>query len=348
MNTSLRAGTLGLASLALVAGFGCGTSESGDGGDAVADISGDAAPDADVATPRVFLDEYPLNAAFPEGGTYDSTEHAFYVGSLADGSVHRVDAATGEERTIFTPTEAGTWWTLGMAVDEARRLLWVCAIDDQRGVSTDDPAYDGYVWVMDLASGARVANYNLGETFATATCTDVALTADGTAYVTDREHANVYKVAQGGAVTLFASDPALKGTLAGQNAAVVLPDASALMIVVYLDPALVRVDLADASVRKVALEGDFSDSDGLAAGADGMTWADGALFVAFSSKLFRVTPKDAAWTGATTAVAEVAEGMTDVVATPNGLYLLNGQAVRFAFNLETDPFRLARFEGEFK
>jgi sugar lactone lactonase YvrE len=351
MNTSHRALAVVMVSLGLGALHGCaGTGSAADAVDAVGDGAADAdvPPEADTDPAPVFLDEYPLQAAFPEGGTYDSVDHAFYVGSLADGSIHRVDAATGEERVLFTPTEAGTWWTLGMTVDATRRLLWVCAMDDQRGATTDVPPYDGYVWVLDLATGERTATYNLGDTFATATCTDVALTADGTAYVSDREHPNVYKIDPAGAVTIFATDPALKGGLAGQNAAVVLPDETALMIVVYLDPALVRVDLGDGSVSKVALTGGFSDDDAALAGADGMTWADGALVVAFSSKIYRVTPTDATWSGASTTLAEVPEGMTDVVATPNGVYLLNGQAVRFALGTETDPFRLTRLSGEFK
>lgn len=128
----------------------------------------------------------------------------------------------------------------------------------------------------------------------------------------------------------------------------VLPDESALMVIVYLDPALVRVDLGDGPVRKVALEGSFADGDAALAGADGMAWSDGGLVVAFSSKVFRVTPTDGSWTHASMAVATVAEGMTDAIATPHGVYLLNGQAVRFASPAETDPFKLTRFQGAFE
>ena len=35
--------------------------------------------------------------------------------------------------------------------------------------------------------------------------------------------------------------------------------------------------------------------------------------------------------------------MTDFVSTPGGLYLLNGQSVRFALGSTPDPFRLVRF-----
>jgi hypothetical protein len=39
--------------------------------------------------------------------------------------------------------------------------------------------------------------------------------------------------------------------------------------------------------------------------------------------------------------------MTDVIVTPAGPYLLNGQAVQFAVGSEPDPFQLVRFVGTF-
>ena len=48
---------------------------------------------------------------------------------------------------------------------------------------------------------------------------------------------------------------------------------------------------------------------------------------------------------ATSTDVDIPSGMTDVVSTPNGLYLLNGQAVRFALGQATDPFALVRYVG---
>lgn len=314
--------------------------------DAEADVAPDTAPDAtaDLApTPLVWLDVYPIQAQFPEGGIYDTEDHAFYVGSLGDGSVHRIDAATGDETVMFTPDEPGVWWTLGMDVDVERRLLWVCAMDDQRDMTDDDPPYDGYVWVFDLLTGERVANHDLSDAFATATCTDVAVTEDGTAYVVDREHPNIYRINDAG-VSLFTSDDKLDGLVVGQNAVSVLPDESALLVIVYLDSELLRVDLTTGAVTEVDIDGSFFDAAFLG-GADGMTLADGSAWVAFTSELVRVDPTTAGWGQAKATEVDVDSGMTDVVATPNGLYLLNGQAVKFALDQDTDPFQLVRFTG---
>ena len=61
----------------------------------------------------------------------------------------------------------------------------------------------------------------------------------------------------------------------------------------------------------------------------------------------RVTPTLADWSAASTATVDVPAGMTDIVHTSSGDYLLNGQAVSFAFDRPTTPFQLVRFLGSF-
>ncbi|NUO53246.1 MAG: hypothetical protein HOV80_30735 [Polyangiaceae bacterium] len=307
--------------------------------------SGDGGSGTGGEAPASFLETYPLDAQFPESGTYDADDHVFYVGSLADGSIHRIDAATGAEETFFEPSEPGAWWTLGMTVDPTTRRLWVCAMEDLSD-SGADPAYDGYVWLFDLETGTREEVFPLSSAYPEGTCTDVAVAADGTAYVTDRDFGNVYAVHAEYGPSLFSSDSDLEASIVGQNAAVVLPDQSALIIAIYLPSRLVRVDLSDGTATDIAIEGSFADATFLA-GADGMTYQDGALYVAFTSELVRVTPTLADWTSVVAEEVEIPSGMTDVVSTPNGLYLLNGQAVSYALGEEPEPFALTRFTGNF-
>jgi sugar lactone lactonase YvrE len=295
--------------------------------------------------PGAFRAVYPVTAQFPEGGAFDPESQTFFVGSLADGSVHAIDALTGAERVLFTESLPGAWWTLGMDVDVARRQLWVCAMEDRRELE-DDPDYEGYVWVFDLESGERIARHVLGDAFETATCTDVAVAADGTAYVCDREHPNLYRIDETG-VTIFATDDALDGAVVGQNGLVVLPDQSALLSIVYLPSSLVHVRLSDAQVTDVDIDGDFLDGTPALSGADGMAFVDGSALVQFTSQLVRVTPTLADWSTASAVSVDVPEGMTEVIATPQGQYLLNGQAVQYLLGSDTDPFQLVRFDGSF-
>lgn len=329
--------------LAALAGCGggasTGTGAAGTGGDTSTSGATGSTTGSGGGSPDGFLDKYPLTSKFPEGGTYDPVSHAFYVGSLDDGSVRRVDAATGAETVIFTETAPGVWWTLGMDVDVVRRRLWVCAMDDR----SPDPRA-GSVWVFDLETGARIANHALADAAMDATCTDVAVTKDGVGYVCDREAGNVYQVTDATGATLFTSSPHLEASVVGQNALVVLPDHSALLSLLYLPSGLARIDLADGSVVPVEINGTFSDSS-LLHGADGMTYANGSVYVAFTQKLIRLTPSLESWASADSKEADIADGMTDVIATPNGLYLLNGQSLTFAVGSPPKPFSLVKFAG---
>lgn len=320
------------------------TTTVGVGGASTSTAGGGGAGGAPM--PKTFRERYALEATWPEGGIYDPQGHAFYVGSLGDGSVHRVDAQSGLDETIFVETAPGAWWTLGMAIDPTQRKLWVCAMEDLRGTNAD-PAYDGYVWRFDLATGAREAVYPLAEAYAEATCTDVTVADDGTVYVVDRDFGRVYRIGPGdGAATPFVEDDELEASIIGQNAAVVTPDQSALLVAIYLPSRLVRVDLTTKAVTEVDIDGSFGDITFLS-GADGMTLHDGKAYVVFSSELVEITPTLGDWSTASAREVSLPNGLTDVVSTPEGLYLLNGQAVRYALEDDPDPFALVRFTGSF-
>ncbi len=293
---------------------------------------------------RTYWGEYPIAADFTEGGIYDPAAHAFYVGSLGSGGVYRIDAETGVQSTLFEPDEAGTWWTLGMDIDVVDNLLYVCAMDDRRAF---DEAHDyaGYLWGFDLASGERVIRRALSDAADGGTCTDVAVAESGTVYVNDRQNPRLYAFADG-ELEMIVENDRLAGGLVGQNALVVTPDQSALLSLVFLPSRLVRIDLADYSVRDVDVDGDFSDLTPALSGADGMTLDGDGVLVMFTTQLNRLVPVTPAWREAVSTTVDVDGSMTDVVQTPAGPYLLNGQAVRFALGSDTDPSALRRFDGE--
>ena len=316
-------------------------------GDAAEEEADAAEGDPDAAPePRNFRGVYPLNAEHPEGGIYDPVDHVFYVGSLVDGSVRRVDANTGQEEIYFSPDEPGTWWTLGMVVDEDRRRLLVCAMDDRREQDDQDPPYDGYVWEFDLVTGERTDVYDLGDASDDATCTDVTVTEAGVVYVCDRENPRIYEIGLDGEIDTLVDDDILSAAVIGQNGLLTLPDQSGLLSLIYLPSRLVHVRLPDGALTEVDIDGDFFDGLPPLSGADGMAWDGDSVLVAFTSQLNRISPTLGDWSRAESETVDVPGGQTDVVITPGGAYLLNGQAVDFAFGRDTDPFELVLFLGD--
>ncbi len=225
--------------------------------------------------PAALLDEYVLSddMLVPESGSYDPTGRSFYVGSANDGSVTRVDA-DGTESLFFPAPAAEMWRTLGMIVDDAARRLWVCA---QR---TDDGSQ--WIWVFDLTSGDRVLQLDLADAAAGSTCNDIAIDADGFAYVSDSENPRVYRAdASTESVTVWASDVQLSptsGGIFGGNGIAVTPDGNYVLVSKTSQgapPRLLRIARDDpASVSEIvptpALEG-F---------ADGMSFLGGDLYIA--------------------------------------------------------------------
>ncbi|MFK7991307.1 MAG: hypothetical protein AB8I08_35150 [Sandaracinaceae bacterium] len=318
--------------------FDAGPRDAGDAGDTGSDAGSE---------PRTFMGSYPLEAPFPEGGIYDPAGHQFFVGSLGEGSVRRVDAQTGAETRLFVETAEGTWWTLGMDLNPRTRQLFVCAMDDRRESGGGDPPYDGYVWVFDADTGTRLAVHDLADVREDATCTDVAVAEDNDVYITDRENPRIYRLTPAGVLSVLAEDDILGGSLAGLNGVVVLPDQSALLAIVYLPSRLVHIRLSDGSARQVDIDGDFFDGLPALSGADGIALDGSDVLVAFTSQLNRVSPTLGDWSRATSTTIEVPSGQTDIVATPGGPYLLNGQAVDFAFGSDPDPFQLVRVDETF-
>lgn len=211
--------------------------------------------------------ELPGTRAYPEGIAADPRTGDLYVGSYTTGAVYK--ATPGHRRaSVFLPGGTdGRTTANGLKVDRAGRL-WVT--DSTTGVA-----------VYDLRTRALIARFDLPGTPSSdpRMVNDVAMTPDGTAYLTDSFRATVYRVTprqleraaeHGGRGELTArfdlSDdleprPAGAYTLNG-----IAADASGrhLFTVDSTGGDLYRVDTASGAVRKVALHGgDLANGDGL-------------------------------------------------------------------------------------
>lgn len=317
-------------------GEGAAGGEGGAGGEGAAGAAGGGG-----AAPLQFLDTYPLEVTYPEGGAFDLETAAFYVGSLESGTVHAVDVETGDETVLFTETAPGTWLTLGMVVDDINRKLWVCAADQ------DTDPFFGELWGFDLESGQRTDIVALESDGDFAWCEDVTVDSIGNVYATDRENPNIYRVELGASTaTLFATDPELGSNFIGQNGIIVLPGDEAIIAAVHFPARLNKIDIVTGDVTPIEIDGDFADAT-IGSGADGMVYEDGALYVVFDGELVKVEPTLADWTSVVATEAELSGGLTDVMSTPNGFYLVNGQAIGYVFGEDPAPFTIVRFTGSF-
>ncbi|MFE0106392.1 SMP-30/gluconolactonase/LRE family protein [Streptomyces sp. NPDC059009] len=210
--------------------------------------------------------ELPGDRAYPEGITTDPRTGDVYVGSYTTGAVYK--ATPGHHRAeVFLPAGAdGRNTANGLRADRAGRL-WVT--DSTSGVS-----------VYDLRSRTLLARFDVpGPDDAPRMVNDIAITPDGTAYLTDSSRAVIYRVTPGqlanasahgkrGELTVshdlgttIAPHPADAYTL---NGIVADPSGRYLLTVDMTGGDLYRVDLATGAVREVTPHGgDFTNGDGM-------------------------------------------------------------------------------------
>jgi sugar lactone lactonase YvrE len=178
-----------------------------------------------------------------------------YIGSLADGSIFRVDLRTGQGAVV----------SQGLGADRPSTGLKT----DQRGRIFVSGAGGGDARVIDSRTGKILAQYQLvtgQESF----INDVVLTPSA-AWFTDSRDAALYKVAFGrhGALPAEAERLALTGDLVigeGNNANGIArtPDGKGLLIVQSNTGGLYRVDPSTGVTRAVDLGGEtLANGDGL-------------------------------------------------------------------------------------
>jgi hypothetical protein len=117
----------------------------------------------------------PLPEDFQPEGIASGRGDAFYVGSLADGSIYKGSLRTGAG-SVLVPGTPGRL-AVGLDLDERSNLLWVA-----NGFGGGGQVYDG-------GTGALVASFAFGGAFVN----DVIVTRDA-AYFTDSFTPNLYRV----------------------------------------------------------------------------------------------------------------------------------------------------------
>ena len=201
---------------------------------------------------------------YPEGVAYDAAMGDFYVSSMRYGTVGRV----AQDGTYSPFADAGPLVsTQGIAVDAARGRLLVAGGDLGVGTRTAEATQERMagVTVYDLGSGALLAHHDLAALTADPYhhANDLALDADGTAYVTDSFAGVVYRITPAGEASVFARSPLMTSEHVGLNGIAVHP--GGFLLVAHAERGtLLRVPLADPSeAAEVALPEALPGADGL-------------------------------------------------------------------------------------
>lgn len=121
-------------------------------------------------------------ALIPEGIAYDPATKSFFVGSLAQRKIIRVNAK-GLAKDFTQAGQDGLLAVLGLRVDVPRRLLWACSGSSQTGRSG--------LFAYDLKTGRLARKYLLADT-TRHLLNDLTILENGELYVTDSEGGTVY------------------------------------------------------------------------------------------------------------------------------------------------------------
>ncbi len=136
------------------------------------------------------LDEPDL---LPEGVAYDAVTKRLFVSSGAKRKI-LVIAQNGEVRDFIAPETGGIYAVLGLEVDEERRALWAAsAAAPFMANAKPEDAGKSALFQFDVDTGVLRRRYELPQSPSLAN--DLAITKDGTVYVSDSIRGTIAKIA---------------------------------------------------------------------------------------------------------------------------------------------------------
>ena len=175
----------------------------------------------------------------PEGLAYDARAGNFYMGSVAQRRILRIDSSKAV--TEFAGASADLDAVLGLAVDAPRRRLY--AVSTSALTDAGRKRLRNSVVAFDVDTGKLVQRY---EVPGAAQLNDVAVALGGRVYVTDSEAGSVYELRSGGAPRLLLAP----GQVRGVNGIAASPDGSRLYVA--HSTGLAVLDAATGALKRIA------------------------------------------------------------------------------------------------
>jgi sugar lactone lactonase YvrE len=183
----------------------------------------------------------PGKGIFPESIT-STADGTLIVGSLGHGNVSRIAPGKSAAEEWIKPGTGGLNGVLGVFADEKGKTLWVCSNNlENKGEATSVKAFD-------LKTGALKNTYPLpGDG---TLCNDIAVAADGTAYVADTRQGSVVMLRPGSkALEIAVKDPLLAGA-----DGLAFGDTAILYVNSVTTGKLLRLDLGPDGKSKTVVE----------------------------------------------------------------------------------------------
>src|SRR5213595_3001067 len=136
-----------------------------------------------------------------------SRDGMVYFGSMAKGTIYRAAPGAAQAEPWILASTAGLTRVLGVLADDKTRTLWVCQ-NSTGGRDGTPVAGQTALRSFDLTGGAAKGTYPFPPN--SGVCNDIALSADGTAYVSESFRGRVHRLKPGAtALEVWASDEQL-------------------------------------------------------------------------------------------------------------------------------------------
>lgn len=207
--------------------------------------------------------EFEASKVYPEGVTYDAGSDIFYVSSVTEGTIGKIDKS-GKYQVFYKDSTMKS--SFGMKIDAKRGRLWVCIADPNYSRFSDSATYKkmSNVIALDLKTGKKVAVIDLaklipGKHFAN----DLTLDQNGNVFVTDSYAPVIYQIDSKDKVSIFSKSDLFKSGDIGLNGIVYHPKGF-LLTVNNGNGTILKVDLKNPTeVQRVKAEQFFPGADGL-------------------------------------------------------------------------------------
>ena len=229
---------------------------------------------AQAASPAVI--SIPGEGIFPESIT-SSSDGTLYIGSVGKSLVYRVKPGGDTAEVCIAAGTGGVKQTFGVLADDKSNTLWVCSnVIGPPPAAGAPPAPPNALHTFDLKSGAVRGQYPFP---AGAFCNDIAIGADGSAYASDTNGMQVFRLPKGGkALEIWAGSGAF-GPAGGVLDGIAVVDGRVLvntLVTSKLFAVAVQKDGKAGAITEIKLDKAMERPDGMRTfGKNGLLVAEG-------------------------------------------------------------------------